>query len=262
MNLLTNEKRIPKKDYISYILQDIAALLLLWALITYSGLIKSFFLPTPDAVLSSFVKLLLGNGLMKDIWVSFYRVSMGFALATIFAVPVGIFISTYRKAKVFIEPIISFIRFLPPSGFVPLFILWFGIGDEQKILLIFASIAPFLVLFVFDIAQNTEKEFIEAAYTLGAKTRDIILKVIIPRSLPGIWDAMRILIGGAWSMVVLAEIVAADSGLGHLVINSQRFLQTANVIVAILIIGVIGFLTDYFFKLTYGLLFPWSEKLS
>jgi NitT/TauT family transport system permease protein len=262
MNLLTDEKRFSKKDYISFILQDIAALLLLWALITYSGLVKSFFLPPPDSVFSSFEKLLFGNSLMKDIWVSFYRVSLGFTLATIFAVPVGIFIGTYKKAKLFIEPIISFIRFMPPSGFVPLFILWFGIGDEQKILLIFISIAPFLALFVFDIAQNTERELVEAAYTLGAKTRDIILKVVVPRSLPGIWDAMRVLVGAAWSMVVLAEIVAADSGLGHLIINSQRFLQTANVILAILIIGVIGFLTDYFFKLTYGLFFPWSEKLS
>jgi NitT/TauT family transport system permease protein len=113
---------------------------------------------------------------------------------------------------------------------------------------------------IFDVVANAKKEYIEAAVTLGAKPKDIITMIIIPQSLPGIWDAMRIMIGAAWTLVVLAEIVAATSGLGYLIITSQRFLQTANVIAAIFIIGLIGLFTDLIFKFTAKKFFPWQEK--
>lgn len=238
----------------------ILTVLFLWSIVSYSGLIEPFFLPTPTAVIQASAKLFQEFGLAHDIGVSVYRILLGFGLAVIVSVPLGVLLGINRKLEVFFEPIISFIRYIPPSAFVPLFILWFGIGDLQKTTLIFVGVAPYLILLVFDVVANTKREFVEAAYTLGATTNNIIFRVILPQSLPGIWDAMRIMIGAAWTLVVLAEIIAATSGLGYLIITSQRFLKTPNVIAAILIIGLLGLITDFIFKITYKIFFPWTEK--
>ena len=113
----------------------------------------------------------------------------------------------------------------------------------------------------FDSARNTKKELIEAGYTLGASKRQIYSKVIFPSSLPGIWDAMRLIISTLWTFIIVAEIIAATSGLGHVIIQSQRFLQTANVIAIIIIIGILGLITDYLFKLGYKKFFLWSDRI-
>ena len=165
-----------------------------------------------------------------------------------------------KRGEAFFDPIISFLRYIPVSAFVPLFILWFGIGELQKVLLIFAGVAPYLTILIFDVVANTKKEYAEAAYTLGASRNDITFRVVAPQSLPGIWDAMRLMMGAAWTFVILAEIKAATSGLGYLIMTSQRFLQTSNVIAAIFIIGILGLLTDLLFKFTRKKFFPWAEK--
>lgn len=238
----------------------IALPILIWAGASYSALIKPLFLPTPSAVLESLVRLSLDFGLLKDIWVSIYRILLGFALSVFISVPLGVYLGISKKGEAFLEPMISFIRYIPPSAFVPLSILWFGIGELQKTLFIFLTIVPYLTLLVFDVVDNSKREFIEAAYTLGAKPKDIVFRVIVPQSLPGIWDAVRIMIAVAWTFVVLAEIIAATSGLGYLIITSQRFLRTPSVIAAVVIIGLLGFATDLFFKIVYKIFFPWTEK--
>ncbi|MBI4812555.1 ABC transporter permease [Candidatus Falkowbacteria bacterium] len=255
-----NEK-ISKGQYFLLAFLGVFLLIFLWAIVSFSGMIRPLFLPTPTAVLDSVVKLFKDLHLLQDIWISIYRIFLGFILSVAFSVPLGIYLGMNKKGQAFFEPIISFVRYIPPSAFVPLFILWFGIGEMQKILLIFAGVAPYLTLLVFDVVANTKKEYIEAAYTLGAKQKDIIYRVVIPQSLPGIWDAMRFMMGAAWTLVVLAEIIAATSGLGYLVIASQRFLRTSNVIAAIFIIGLLGLFTDLLFRFTYKKLFPWQEKL-
>ena len=255
-----NEK-ISRGQYLLLVFLGIFLLFFLWAIISFSGLIQPLFLPTPLAVFDSIIKLFKDLHLLQDIGISIYRIFLGFILSVVFSVPLGIYLGMSKKGQAFFEPIISFIRYIPSSAFVPLFILWFGIGEMQKILLIFAGVAPFLTLLIFDVVANTKKEFIEAAYTLGAKRNDIIYRVIVPQSLPGIWDAMRFMFGAAWTLVVLAEIIAATSGLGYLIITSQRFLRTSNVIAAIFIIGLLGLFTDLFFRFTYKKLFPWQEKL-
>ena len=260
MKLLLNQKKLSKAKYFSIAALSVAVVFLFWSLATYSGLIKPFFLPTPTTIVKSIAKLFQEFGLLKDIGISVYRILLGFGLSCVVAIPLGIWLGISKRSQAFFDPIIGFTRYIPPSAFVPLFILWFGIGDLEKVLLIFAGITPYLAILTFDVVANTNREFIEASYTLGAKRKDIICKIIIPQALPGIWDAMRLMVGAAWTFVVLAEIVASTSGLGHLIITSQRFLQTPNVIAAILIIGVLGLLTDYFFKYTYKIFFPWTEK--
>lgn len=255
-------ERIPKATRLTIAMSGIIVMFLLWSFITYTGLIKPFFLPTPGTVARSIIRLFQEFGLVKDIGISVYRILLGFGLGCMVAIPLGLLIGTSKKSAAFFDPIIGFIRYIPPAAFVPLFILWFGIGNLEKVLLIFAGVTPLLTLLVFDVVSNTSKEIVQAALTLGARPKDVIFKVVIPQALPGIWDAMRIMLAAAWTYVVLAEIVASTSGLGHLIIISQRFLRTANVIAAILIIGILGLLTDYFFKFTYKIFFPWTEKSS
>lgn len=253
-------QQISRGQYLLLAFLGIACLLALWAVVSYSGLIRPLFLPTPAAVFEAVVKLFRELGFAGDILISIWRILLGFLLSAVVSIPLGIYLGMNKKGEAFFDPIISFIRYIPPSAFVPLFILWFGIGELQKVLLIFAGVAPYLTLLIFDVVANTKKEYAEAAYTLGASRNDIILRVVVPQSLPGIWDAMRIMIGAAWTFVVLAEIIAATSGLGYLIITAQRFLQTANVIAAIFIIGLLGLLTDVLFKLAYSKFFPWAEK--
>lgn len=252
--------KISKRQSLFLSFLGIVLPILIWALASYSGLIKPLFLPTPTAVVESIVKLFLAFGLFQDILISTYRILLGFVLSLIISIPLGVYLGISKKGEAFFEPIISFIRYIPPSAFVPLSILWFGIGELQKALFIFLTVVPYLTLLVFDVVANSKREFIEAAYTLGAKPKDIVFRVIVPQSLPGIWDAVRIMIAVAWTFVVLAEIIAATSGLGYLIITSQRFLRTPNVIAAIIIIGLLGLITDFLFKITYKIFFPWREK--
>ncbi len=231
-----------------------------WSVISYGGFISPLFLPTPSAVLFAIISLYTNFNLLQDIGISIMRILFGFGLAAAVAVPLGIALALDKIGRAVIEPILSFIRYIPPSALLPLFLLWFGIGETSKILLICFGVLPYIAFMVYDVVAQTKTELLDAAYTLGAGNKDAIWKVVIPSSLPGIWDTLRINIGAAWTFLVLAEIIASTTGLGHLIITSQRFIKTSNVIGAILIIGILGYFTDVFFKITYKVLFPWTEK--
>ncbi|KKS54222.1 MAG: ABC-type nitrate/sulfonate/bicarbonate transport system, permease component [Candidatus Magasanikbacteria bacterium GW2011_GWA2_42_32] len=254
------ERKISKIQYISLAVFGLLIFLLVWSLLTYTGFVKSFFLPTPTKVLSSIISLITEGSLLSDIFASFYRILLGFLLSLVISLPLGISLGISRRFEALTEPLIAFIRYIPPSAFIPLAIIWFGIGDLEKVAILFLGVAPYLTLLIADIVISTKRELMEAALTLGASRKDIITKVVIPNSMPGIWDSFRLMIGAAWTFVIIAEIVGASSGLGHLMIESQRFLKTDNIFAAIVIIGILGLATDYFFKITYKIFFPWTEK--
>lgn len=257
---MKSERKISKIQYVSLAILGLLIFLLAWSLLTYTGFVKSFFLPTPTKVLSSIISLITEGSLLSDIFASFYRILLGFLLSLIISLPLGISLGISRRFEALTEPLIAFIRYIPPSAFIPLAIIWFGIGDLEKVAIIFLGVAPYLTLLIADIVISTKRELVEAALTLGASRKDIITKVVIPNSMPGIWDSFRLMIGAAWTFVIIAEIVGASSGLGHLMIESQRFLKTDNIFAAIVIIGFLGLATDYFFKITYKIFFPWTEK--
>ncbi len=234
--------------------------LLCWSTISYGGLISPLFLPTPGAVLMAVMSLYQNFNLLQDIGISILRILLGFGLAAVIAVPLGMVLALNNIGEAVIEPVLSFIRYIPPSALLPLFLLWFGIGETSKIVLICFGVLPYIAFMVYDVVAQTKTELVDAAYTLGAGNADVVWKVVVPSSLPGIWDTLRINIGAAWTFLVLAEIIASSTGLGHLIITSQRFIKTPNVIGAILIIGILGYLTDLFFKITYNMFFPWTEK--
>jgi NitT/TauT family transport system permease protein len=258
-DFLSPREPIPKGLYFILALSSFAFFLIIWSILTYGRLVDPLFLPSPGRVFQAGVDLFSELGFTTDILNSVYRVMMGFVVAAIIGVPIGLIMGTFKVAEAFTEPVVGFIRYMPASAFIPLFILWLGIGDIEKIAIIFVGSFFQLVLMVAVVAKNVHKDMLETAYTLGAKRFQVIRKVLLPASLPGIVDTLRIIVGWAWTYIIVAELVASASGIGYMIISSQRMLRTGNIIFGILTIGMLGLITDFFFKWLYNKLFPWVE---
>jgi NitT/TauT family transport system permease protein len=258
-DFLSPREPIPKSLYLILALSSFGFFLILWSVLTYGGFVDSLFLPSPGRVFQAGVDLFAELNFALDILNSVYRVMLGFIVAALIGVPLGLVMGTFKVAEAFTEPVVGFIRYMPASAFIPLFILWLGIGDIEKIAIIFVGSFFQLVLMVAVVAKNVHKDMLETAYTLGAKRFQVIWKVLLPASLPGILDTLRIIVGWAWTYIIVAELVASASGIGYMIISSQRMLRTGNIIFGILTIGMLGLITDYFFKWFYNRLFPWVE---
>jgi NitT/TauT family transport system permease protein len=258
-DFLSPREPIPKGLYVILALSSFAFFLTLWSILTYGRFVDPLFLPSPGRVFQAGVDLFLELEFTTDILNSVYRVMMGFIIAAIIGVPIGLIMGTFKVAEAFTEPVVGFVRYMPASAFIPLFILWLGIGDIEKIAIIFVGSFFQLVLMVAVVAKNVHKDMLETAYTLGAKRFQVIRKVLLPASLPGIVDTLRIIVGWAWTYIIVAELVASASGIGYMIISSQRMLRTGNIIFGILTIGMLGLITDFFSKWLYNKLFPWVE---
>lgn len=237
-----------------------ALLLAVWSILTYGGIVPPLFLPPPDQIVRSAVLLFSEFNLTDDIIASVFRVTAGFLLAAVIGVPLGIFMGSLKICEAFFEPLLGFIRYMPATAFIPLFILWLGIDESEKIAVIFFGTFFQLTLMVMDVTKNVSMDLIHTAYTLGVSRWGVFRRVILPASLPGIVDTLRITFGWAWTYLVVAELVAASSGIGNMIMQSQRFLKTSNIVVGIIVIGLIGIVIDVFFKWLYGRLFPWLGK--
>ncbi|AZU62757.1 ABC transporter permease [Neobacillus mesonae] len=258
--LLTPNKEIPKKLYSTAGLVTFLLFLAIWAVLTYGGIVDSLFLPTPTAVLATGVDLFVNGNLLSDIGISFSRVLAGFLIAAIVGIPLGILMGSLKIMEGAFEPIIGFIRYMPASAFIPLLILWIGLGESEKMSVIFLGTFFQLTLMIMDVTKNVQNELIEVSYTLGAKKAQLFTKVIFPAALPGIVDTLRITFGWAWTYLVVAEIVGASSGLGYMIMQASRFLEPDKIIVGILVIGLLGLLTDMIFKAIYRASFSWMRK--
>jgi NitT/TauT family transport system permease protein len=250
---------IPNSLYVFLTFGSFGFFLVVWAILTYGEVIDPLFLPSPGRVFEAGYDLFWELSFSTDILNSVYRVMAGFLLAALIGVPLGLIMGTFKAAEAFTEPVVGFIRYMPASAFIPLFILWLGIGDVEKIAIIFVGSFFQLVLMVAVVAKNVHKDMLETAYTLGAKRFQVIRRVLLPASMPGIVDTLRIIVGWAWTYIIVAELVASASGIGYMIISSQRMLRTANIIFGILTIGMLGLITDYFFKWLYRRLFPWMD---
>jgi NitT/TauT family transport system permease protein len=236
--------------------------LALWSLLTYTGLVEPFFLPSPTAVAKAFYTLVVDFGFLHDIWASVSRILTGFLIAAVLAVPVGIAMGSIRAVQALLEPLLGAARYMPATAFVSLLIIWMGIGEAEKAGLIFIGVFFPLCLIVADAASATPKEFLNVSYTLGASRRRAFLHVLLPATMPQIVDLLRIACGWAWTYVVVAELVAAESGIGYVILSAGRFLRTDQVIAAVLTIGALGLATDLLFKLLYARLFPYAERIA
>ncbi len=216
----------------------------IWQLANSLELVQDRFLPSPWAVVVALWTMLTQFDLLSDIGVSVARVWGAFLLSVITAVPIGLWMSNYRIVGSLIEPIIDFIRYLPVPALVPLLIIWLGIGEGSKIAVLWMGTFFQLVLLVADDAKRVPREFIELGYTLGAKPASITRDIVVRSILPSMVDNLRVCLGWCWTWIILAEIVAANSGIGHVIWAMRRFVKTPEVMAGILTIGIIGLLTD------------------
>lgn len=231
---------------------------MIWSALTYGKIVDKLFLPTPTETLNAAVTLVTELGFLGDIKSTICIVMIGFIISAIVAVPMGILIGTYKPIEALCEPLLSFIRYLPASAFIPLFILWIGVNDTQKIAVIFMGSFFQLVLMIAVATGNVKQELIDVSYTLGTSKYSVAWRIILPSSLPSIVDSLRIILGWAWTYVIVAELVGASSGIGYTIIQAQRMLATQNIFVGILTIGLIGLFFDYCFKFVSKKLFPWN----
>src|SRR3954453_9283599 len=229
-----------------------------WSYATFGGFVSKTFLADPLTMLDDGWLLLTKHGFLGDIGVTIWRVIGGFALAALVAVPLGILMGAYKPIEAFLEPFVSFARYLPASAFIPLLILWAGLGELQKLLVIFIGSVFQLVLMVAVAVAGVRRDLVEAAMTLGARDRGIVARVLIPASAPDIAETLRLVLGWAWTYVIVAELIGSSSGIGHMIIDSQALLVTAQIIFGIIVIGIIGLISDYAFKAANRRLFPWS----
>src|SRR5690349_9430883 len=203
-------------------------------------------------------RLLVEDNFLLHIAIAIWRVFGGFLIAAVIGVPLGMAMGAWKPVEAFLEPFVSFARYLPASAFIPLLILWAGIGETQKLLVIFIGVFFQIVLMVAVIVGSTRRDLVEAAYTLGANASGIVRRVLLPSAAPQIAETLRLVLGWAWTYVIVAELIGASSGIGHMIIDSQALLATGQIIFGIIVIGVIGLISDFAFKWANQKMFPWS----
>jgi NitT/TauT family transport system permease protein len=257
--LLELRAEIPASIYVGSGAALIVGLLLVWWLITALGLVPPLFLPSPLTVVKEFFNQMSAGTLWLDVKASVYRIMVGWILSTLIALPIGILMGDFKFFEGLFEPFIDLFRYMPAVAFVPLTILWMGVGDSQKFAILFVGTFFQQVLMIMDNVKNVQYDLIQISYTFGLNKWEVLRHVVLRAALPGIWDTLRITLGWAWTYLVVAELVAANVGLGYRIMRAQRFLQTDTIILGIIVIGVLGLITDYAFKLSYRLLFPWVE---
>jgi NitT/TauT family transport system permease protein len=229
-----------------------------WSFATFGGFVSRTFLADPVTMLREGYALFAQYGFAKDVGITVWRVLGGFVIAAILGVPLGIAMGAFKPIEAFFEPFVSFARYLPASAFIPLLILWAGIGEAQKLLVIFIGVFFQIVLMVAVIVGSTRRELVEAAYTLCAGPRGIVQRVLLPNAAPQIAETLRLVLGWAWTYVIVAELIGASSGIGHMITDSQALLNTGQIIFGIIMIGLIGLVSDFAFKGANQKLFPWS----
>lgn len=250
---------IPRKAYLGLAAAGLILPLAGWAALSASGLVEPVFMPGPGQVVERIGTWWTEDDLLGDAGISILRVVMGWAMAALIALPLGLFIGTWRAMQALLEPLTDFIRYMPAVAFVPLVMLWVGIDEGAKVAIIFIGTFFQMVLMVAEDVRRVPMAQIEAAQTMGATRAEVIERVIIPSAKPALLDTLRITMGWAWTYLVVAELVAANSGLGFAILKAQRFLQTDKIFAGILLIGLIGLAIDQGFRLLHRRAFPWMH---
>jgi NitT/TauT family transport system permease protein len=218
--------------------------LAVWIFTTGLGLVHPQFLPSPLAVVSAWIRLIKDSGYLADIGISVTRVWVAFLVSAIMAIPLGVLMSSYRAVGAVSEPLIDFVRYLPVPALVPLTLIWLGIGENSKVALLWIGTFFQLVLLIADDARRVPKEFIETGRTLGAGDFALMKDVLLRAMLPNMVDSLRITLGWCWTYLLVAEIVASNSGIGYELWAARRYGKTPEVFSGILTIGLIGLVSD------------------
>lgn len=239
---------------------SLLAPLLLWTLLSATGAVNQVLLPTPLDVLAGARTLLSSGVLASDASASLQRVFIGFGIAILISVPLGLAMGTFKSIEALFEPAIGFFRYMPAPAFIPLFILWLGLEEAPKIALIVVGTVFFNTLMTANLVWQVPGEMIRAAYTLGAGTFTVFRRVIFPHAVPGMIDAIRVNLAAAWQLVIVAELIAAQEGLGYRIVLSQRAIATDRIFALLIVIGVIGIATDIALRQLRNRAAPWSQE--
>ncbi|MEK1906385.1 MAG: taurine ABC transporter permease TauC [Pseudomonas sp.] len=242
----------------------LASLLLVWWAVTTAGLIEPLFLPSPQAVAKRGWQLLTVGYMDSSLWqhlgASLGRIGLGLLAAVLTAIPLGVAIGRNRIARGIFDPLIEFYRPIPPLAYLPLIVIWCGIGELSKVLLIFLAIFAPIAIATATGVRNVDPAKLRAAQSLGATQAQLIRHVILPGALPEILTGVRIGLGVGWSTLVAAELIAATSGLGFMVQSAAQFLVTDVVVLGILVIALIAFALELGLRALQRKLVPWHGQ--
>ena len=243
---------------------SIVLVIALWVGVTSAGLVSPLFLPSPAQVWRGAVDLFEtgynGTSLMQDIGISLVRVVAGFGTGAIIGTMVGLAMGNWRGFNVAVEPYIEFLRPLPQLGYLVLLIIWFGIGETSKIVLLFLTALPVAAVAARDGVLSVPARRIQVARMLGANPRQIFFRVVLPSALPEIFIGMRLAIGLVYATLIAAEILAGSNGIGWVVFNAGQFLRADYVFVGVIIIGLMGIVLDRTLVLAERRIVHWAGR--
>ncbi|MGE0056049.1 MAG: ABC transporter permease [Hyphomicrobium sp.] len=245
--------------YFAFACLGIALPFAIWMALVAGGAVPAVFMPSPTQVVTRFISWLTSEGFGADLWISVVRVTSGFLLSLVLALPLGLLCGTFKPVEATLEPAMDFARYMPAVAFVPLMLLWFGVGEGSKVAVIFVGTFFQMLLMFADDVRRVPMQQIEAAQTMGGSRREILFKVIFPSAAPALLTSCRITLGWAWTYLVVAEMVAANSGLGYAILKAQRFLQTDKIFAGLIVIGLIGLLQDQLLRALQTVLFPYLK---
>ncbi|HEY9879248.1 MAG TPA: ABC transporter permease [Leptolyngbyaceae cyanobacterium] len=246
--------------HLSWVLMGLSVLVPLsaWFLLSNAEVIDTRFLPTPQMVWQALVKLAQDGYLVQDTVASFSRVMAGFLLAAALSIPLGIAMGAFASMRALLEPIIGIVRYMPAPAFIPLLIIYLGLGEAPKVALIFIGTLFFNTLMIMDAVKFVPKDLIETTYTLGGSRWQVLFQVMIPYVVPNMLDTFRVNMAASWNLVVVAELVAAEMGLGKRVAIAQKFFNTDEIFACLIILGLIGFLLDLSLRLLLRTTCKWA----
>ncbi|MEM9091248.1 MAG: ABC transporter permease [Cyanobacteria bacterium P01_F01_bin.53] len=247
----------PRLDWTLRILSVLVPFVLWW-LVASAGWVNPKFLPSPVAVLNAFLKLVREGLFWTDLQASIFRVGLGFVIAAIISVPLGIGMGAFASIRALFEPIIGIVRYMPAPAFIPLLIIYLGVDEAPKVTLIFIGVIFFNTLMIMDAVKFVPKHLLEATYTLGGSRLQTLVQVITPYVMPKILDAFRVNMAAAWNLVVVAELIAANEGLGKRIALARRFFDTDTIFAYLIVLGVIGFLIDLSLRWLLQVTCRWS----
>jgi NitT/TauT family transport system permease protein len=222
-----------------------------WTVVSASGVVEpAHYLPTPWQVYTTGLEMAGSGQLAGDAWATVQRVLLGYGLAIAVSVPLGIAMGSLRAVQAALEPMVALLRYLPAAAFIPLLIIWLGIGEGSKVALLFIGTVFFNTLMTADAVRQVPTALLDVSYTLGAHRGEVLRKVVIPHALPGMLDAIRVNAAAAWNLVVIAELIAATAGLGYRISRAQRFTQIDQIFAVLVVIALIGLTIDIALRLT------------
>ena len=251
-------REIPARAHAGLAVASFALAFAFWAWVSQQSFVNPVFVPSPQRVWAAALTFLSEGDVWLDVQVSLLRVTTGFLLSAALAVPLGVLVGAFAVGEGLVQPLTEFVRYVPVPALVPLMMVLFGIGETPKVMLIFVGTFFQLVLMVAEEIRRVPYDLVQVGYTMGATRGEILQRILWPAALPGIFDALRLCNGWAWTYLVVAELVAANEGLGYRILKFSRFLQTPKIFVYLIVLGVVGLSLDFLFRSLNRRAFHWA----